>query len=298
MSITGIRKEFRNGSGLLVDPFSVALSSPDGTYGVRRADTGAVVVSDGTAMVRQGTGEYEYQITDPAADLVYEGYLEIVWTEGDAASYLAFTKTGGGSGTDNLYDLLPQMRPLLPGCGDPVMEQALRRMGRDFLFETELWQEDVEFALEEDATEYDVVPPALTDVLRVEWARVGEAPVPAPMRNDWGESVGVSYSARNGKIVLGTAIEDLALVLVAGLVLVPRISCSSWPQWIVDRWGRVVASMAVWNCMAMPGKPWSGDRDAVARGYQECSRMVADAKVARVMDGAAGIFEVKRRAYF
>ena len=81
-------------SNVLTDPSSIALSSSDGTYGVKRNDTGAVVVADGTAMTQSATGVYTYTFTDPADDLTYTYATEIVQEAGEAASFFTFQFTG------------------------------------------------------------------------------------------------------------------------------------------------------------------------------------------------------------
>lgn len=78
-----INFEFRVG-GTLTDPTSVVLSDPTGTYGVKRNDTSAVVVADGTAMTKQSVGIYQYTFTEPAASLTYTAYIEFVY---DGATY-------------------------------------------------------------------------------------------------------------------------------------------------------------------------------------------------------------------
>jgi len=66
-------------NGVFTDVTSARLSSPDGTFGVRRDDTGAVVVADGTSMSRVSSGVYEYSFVEPAAGLAYSGFVEIVY---------------------------------------------------------------------------------------------------------------------------------------------------------------------------------------------------------------------------
>jgi hypothetical protein len=61
------------------DPTSIVLSDPTGTYGVKRNDTDAVVVADGTAMTKIATGVYEHTFTAPAAGLTYTYYNEWVY---------------------------------------------------------------------------------------------------------------------------------------------------------------------------------------------------------------------------
>lgn len=78
MGTITIRRTFQV-DGVYVDPTSVKLSDPTGTYGVKRDDTGAVVVADGTAMEKVTTGIYQYSFTEPADGLSYTAYVEIVY---------------------------------------------------------------------------------------------------------------------------------------------------------------------------------------------------------------------------
>jgi hypothetical protein len=64
--------------GVLTNVTSAKLSDPTGTYGVKRNDTGAVVVVDGTSMTNTSTGIYEYSFTD-VAGIEYTAYIEIVY---------------------------------------------------------------------------------------------------------------------------------------------------------------------------------------------------------------------------
>lgn len=62
--------------GALTDAESVVLANREGTYGVKRMDTGAVVVAAGTAMIRDGVGLYHYTFTDPAPWLIYNYWIK------------------------------------------------------------------------------------------------------------------------------------------------------------------------------------------------------------------------------
>lgn len=66
--------------GILTDVTSVALSDPTGTFGVKRNDTGATVVADGTAMTKVGTGTYEYAFAEPEPNLTYTYWVEWVYS--------------------------------------------------------------------------------------------------------------------------------------------------------------------------------------------------------------------------
>ncbi len=86
-----IRRRFKV-DGVLTDMTSVKLSSEDGTYGVKRNDTGAVVVADGTAMTHVSTGIYDYTFTDPADDLTYTYSVE--WVYGGETYWFEATLAG------------------------------------------------------------------------------------------------------------------------------------------------------------------------------------------------------------
>lgn len=61
------------------DVTSCKLSDPTGAYGVKRNDTDAVVVADGTDMTKKATGVYRHTFTEPAVDLTYTYWTEWVY---------------------------------------------------------------------------------------------------------------------------------------------------------------------------------------------------------------------------
>jgi hypothetical protein len=77
---TLVRKWLVN--GVLTDVASVVLADPTGSYGVKRADTGTVVIPAGTAMTHAGTGVYSF--TDPtlSTGVSYVWYAKITDTDG------------------------------------------------------------------------------------------------------------------------------------------------------------------------------------------------------------------------
>jgi hypothetical protein len=73
-------------NNVLTDATSVKFSDPNGTYGVRRADTLAVVVADGSNMPRIELGLYSFTFTGVAAGIqllplvsgvIYDYWLEV-----------------------------------------------------------------------------------------------------------------------------------------------------------------------------------------------------------------------------
>jgi hypothetical protein len=72
-----VRKTF-SVNGVPTDVSAAVLSDPTGTYGVKRNDTNAVVVADGTAMTRVSAGTYEYTFTD-VIGIAYSAYVEFTY---------------------------------------------------------------------------------------------------------------------------------------------------------------------------------------------------------------------------
>lgn len=82
---------------VLTNVTSVKLSDPTATFGVKRNDTGAIVVADNTAMTNTATGTYEHTFTEPAAGLTYTYWVEWVYggeTFRDEKTVVGYTITG------------------------------------------------------------------------------------------------------------------------------------------------------------------------------------------------------------
>jgi hypothetical protein len=73
--------------GVLTQADSAKLSDPTGTFGIKRNDTSAVVVADGTNMSNPATGVYHYTFT-AVFNVAYTAYIEFVY-DGDTI-YIAF----------------------------------------------------------------------------------------------------------------------------------------------------------------------------------------------------------------
>lgn len=111
MSITLQWKLYAN-SGTALSPTSVKLQDKDGIYGVRRTDTGAVVVASGTAMTHTGGGVYTYTFDEPDDGLTYEYSVRVAET------------IGGGS---NTY-YVEQTKTATPAWGDLTTLAGVRKM--------------------------------------------------------------------------------------------------------------------------------------------------------------------------
>ncbi len=63
---------------VLTNATSVTLSNIAATIGIKRNDTGAIVVAAGTATVNPVTGTYTYDFTAPAENVFYTVYFKVV----------------------------------------------------------------------------------------------------------------------------------------------------------------------------------------------------------------------------
>jgi hypothetical protein len=125
-----IRKVFKV-DGVPTDVTSALLSDPTGTFGVKRNDTNAVVVADGTAMTLVSTGTYQYEFSD-VVNVDYTAYVEFVY---DGATYrfeLDFpARTSSVSGPASYSSLVSRVGHYLFGAeaGAAFSPDQLTRIG-------------------------------------------------------------------------------------------------------------------------------------------------------------------------
>lgn len=229
--------------GVLTDATTVKLSSSDGTYGVRRTDTLASVVADGTDMTHEGTGLYTYTFTEPDEGLTYEYAVEIVY-DGETTRFTG-TLTGtteATTGTVSLYTLTQHLTPYLPGCPDPIIKKALRDSFSEFCQNTFIWLEEVAVGhTVADQEEYDLVSGYDAEVLFVQKVEVD------------GYEWDFSYHLNEDVIEFDTAPTTADLDIVAWVVLKPRSGVYVVPAWIVARWWQGIVALAKHNLKSMAG---------------------------------------------
>src|SRR6185312_13133306 len=78
MSTLTLRKTW-NVDGIPTDPTSIVLRDPTAAYGVKRDDTGAIVVAAGAAMTHVATGVYEYTVDVADPGTTYTAWIEVVY---------------------------------------------------------------------------------------------------------------------------------------------------------------------------------------------------------------------------
>lgn len=121
--------------GVLTDATSVVLTDPAGTIGVKRNDTGAVIVAAGVVMTRISVGTYEYTFTEPALGLTYTAYEQVVY--GGATHNFEVDIVGGSVvlGIATLAEVLAEMGLTAPTAAESAVvtsailkaEAAVRR---------------------------------------------------------------------------------------------------------------------------------------------------------------------------
>ena len=81
MSQVTITETFKDADGNPINPTSVVLSDPAGTYGLKRNDTDVVIVVNDTPMVSEVVGEYKYTFDEPvgANGLTYTYWVKWVY---------------------------------------------------------------------------------------------------------------------------------------------------------------------------------------------------------------------------
>ena len=89
--------------GVLTSPTSMVLSDATGAYGVKRDDTDAVIVADGTAMTESSTGVFTYTFTEPAVGLSYTAWVEVVY--GDNTYRFEHDIEAVSSGSGDIVDI-------------------------------------------------------------------------------------------------------------------------------------------------------------------------------------------------
>ena len=182
--------------GVLTDATSAKLSDPTGAYGVRRNDTGAVVVADGTAMSHVATGQYSYSFAEPAVGLSYQAWVEFVYA-------------------GNTYHLEHDIPAVTPDDDLTVTYETLRREIGRFLghgHDPTDWEADTEVVAD------------IGDLLRSGVRRV-LTPPPLPNEkysHEWSFLRPAATLTTTAPYVTGT------VTIVAG---VATIAGGTWPSW-------------------------------------------------------------------
>lgn len=291
-----IRKRFKV-EDVLTDPTSIVLADSAGAYGVKRDDTGAVVVAADTAMTKNSTGDYQYEFTDPDYDLTYTYCVKIVYAgatyyfAGDMSGPVSAdeTETGtGGGGTSvamlNVSSLLPLVSPNVRACPEAVQLQALGLMFRSFCKETDAWRETFDVTTVEDETTYDLT--TQMEDRDATLARVAKVYFDDDTDDEMDEDNYV-VTVENELYFEDTDPYDYGSTMNVVTVIHPNVTGRTAPAWLLNRWGDVIAAGALYYLQATKGRPWS-DRDEAAVSFDRYQYGVGEAKKENITERRSG----------
>ena len=284
MSATLITKDIYI-DGVLADPDTVKLSSKDETYGVKRSDNDAVVVADGTAMDSDTTGKYYYLFEDPAGGLTYDYVIE--WVYDGETHHIEGEAIGGTDSSDNLYDLLPQIQPYVGGVGTSLLQQVAREVAGEFCKATEVWREHFEdIATVEDQEDYDLSGEHSYSawIKRVYAVTIEDV--------DWGFS---EVSADGDTVTISPSYPTDDDDLDAWVVLIPEETCSQYPAWFLERWGKALVYGVRSKLKLMANVPWSDPQGGQIERSHYMSEVSAAKREVRTERGRGLLTMVQRR---
>lgn len=268
--------------GVLTDPTSVVLSDQTSTFGVRRTDTSATVVAADTAMTNLSVGVYSHTFTDPAPGLTYEYTVKFVFS--GETYHIQGTVTGGVSSGTSVYDLLPEMAPFLKDCPTPIQQQQLRYAARDFLRKTELWKETLD-AIDTIAgqDEYTLTTANNAFFHRVDAVRIEDVKV------EYEFGVDDVLTLANEPAVAGDEI-------IPKVIFIPKEANTTYPAWLLERWGHAMVDGALFFLKSMTDKPW-GDGNAANRQLLIYSEDVAEGRKEYAIERSVAVQFIEPRAF-
>lgn len=227
----------------LVDPDSITLTAPNGTFGVRRQDTGEVVAAAGTPMEKDSLGVYTYTFTDPAPRLSYEYYVR--WEYGGEVHWVQAVILGSLYPDGTLYDLLPQCETMLPGILQPFLKQQMRFVAQDFCRQTLSWRESLPaFTAVEGQTNYLLTMPPETSLGYVYSVSVDGSDASHEVTPD-------------GTLYLPGIVGGESVVVEVSVF--PTADCVGYPLWFIAEYGQALVSGTLARCKVMLGRPWASD---------------------------------------
>ena len=283
MSTTTITKKFKV-DGILADPTSFTVAAATGVYGVRRQDTGAVVVASGIALVRDSLGIYHLSWEDPAAGLVYEYVLRCVYA-GETHYFAGIVVGGSGPDYAGIYDLVPLVQPYCAQAPEPLIQQELRNAADELCRKSFAWAADVVLTLVADQAVYTMTAPyggRITHVMRA-W---DEDKVPVPTYYDQGNTLTLGWlpgTADEGKtLTVRVAVRPVSL----GVLL---------PSVLLSDYGRGIAAGARARLQSQAGEPWFSP--AWSLQQREFDEAVDDARRISMQGRVTGPTALPRRAF-
>lgn len=231
--------------GVRFDPSSVVLCDAASLYGVKRLDTGAVLVAANTPMVRVAEGRWEYELTDPAPGLWYEAVATAVI--GGQVYRVTLQQQGAGEGLRELSAALdPLVVPYVSGAPLPVVHQVERQVFGDFCRQSEAWRYTSVGETTADEAAVPFLAPEDTQLWRFVSATIDD--VEQSVRKLTTDDTGLEFM---------TAPSESGLSVEVTVVLVPTLDCLMGPVGLLERYGHGIAQGVRSYLHGMADKPWT-----------------------------------------
>ena len=192
-----------------------------------------------------------------------------------------------------LSDLLPDVLPLVWSCPRGIALDALRQTAMEFCRRSELWRDTLEGEIDHDEGTAEITPSDRGSAI---------ARIIALRLNDSGVNLfSDAYSLEAGNIVkfLFTPGSD-ATSCTADVVLRPGMLSEKIPDFIMEEWGKILASgtLAKLKSMTGPKIEWS-DLQGAAIQQQAFVEGTASARINSIRAGIGGksmsVFDARER---
>lgn len=189
-----------------------------------------------------------------------------------------------------LSEFLPYILPMVPGCSEPMAEQAIRRVARTFCRLTDIVQFTTDpIDIKTGVATYEMDIPAGTEILSFRDAWVGTRPLKfvgtfsantpfaqidmvAGKKAPLNDPVEVFIRLPGTVVLYPTPKADLAKGLTVTLSLQPTLSADTIPDILANDWIEAIANGAVSRLASMPKQPFTdpavaADASSIYSGY-------------------------------
>jgi len=160
--------------------------------------------------------------------------------------------------TASVLRIMANSRVHLPGAVDTAIQYELFNVLDEFLRESDVWREVIDFTAEADEDEYDIIPSGgvLAHLISVKTTDV-ESPVAATM-------------SEPGLLILATApSSDTEMLAELSLTVVDPVTSAGYPycpDWILTRYHAAITSGLISKMMLQVAKPYTNEKMAVFHG--------------------------------
>jgi|GEM_PF-2387043 len=195
-------------------------------------------------------------------------------------------------------DLFPFAHAMVPGCPEPLFTQHILQAARKYCLKSRVWRPDLDsYDLVDGTKEYTLAPTVST----VTYA----ARIDVIVEVRWNSETGVtngdkgavinwrdySFNPNTNVLTFDTApTDDVTSGLDVQAVLVPHLSASDLPDWVLNNYAEAIQSGALASLLKIPQETWTDKAEAEAQRL-DFRNWIAKAKAdiaAEYRDGSIG----------